>query len=169
MSVQLHDGRLVEHLIDGLNRRVGKKVDGVQQSAWLYQDSLNPIAELDPAGNVVSRFVYGTRSKVPDYMIKGGTTYRIISDHLGSVRLVVDSANGNIVQRIYYDSFVNIVQDTNPGFQPFGFADGHYDADTKLKRFGARNYDAETGRWTSKDPMGFAGGDTNLYGYKENC
>jgi uncharacterized protein RhaS with RHS repeats len=32
-------------------------------------------------------------------------------------------------------------------------------------RFGARDYDAETGRWTSKDPMGFAGGDANLYGY----
>jgi uncharacterized protein RhaS with RHS repeats len=32
-------------------------------------------------------------------------------------------------------------------------------------RFGARDYDAETGRWTAKDPIGFAGGDSNLYGY----
>jgi RHS repeat-associated protein len=32
-------------------------------------------------------------------------------------------------------------------------------------RFGARDYDAETGRWTAKDPIGFNGGDTNLYGY----
>ena len=29
----------------------------------------------------------------------------------------------------------------------------------------ARDYDAEVGRWTSKDPIGFEGGDTNLYGY----
>jgi hypothetical protein len=29
----------------------------------------------------------------------------------------------------------------------------------------SRDYDAETGRWTTKDPIGFAGGDTNLYGY----
>ncbi len=36
---------------------------------------------------------------------------------------------------------------------------------TELTRFGARDYDAETGRWTSKDPIRFAGGDTNLYGY----
>ena len=28
-----------------------------------------------------------------------------------------------------------------------------------------RDYDPETGRWTSKDPILFAGGDTNLYGY----
>ncbi|MBY0416401.1 MAG: RHS repeat-associated core domain-containing protein [Bdellovibrionales bacterium] len=32
-------------------------------------------------------------------------------------------------------------------------------------RFGARDYDPEIGRWLSKDPIGFEGGDTNLYGY----
>jgi len=35
-------------------------------------------------------------------------------------------------------------------------------------RFGARDYDPETGRWTSKDPILFDGGDTNLYGYVAN-
>jgi RHS repeat-associated protein len=58
--------------------------------------------------------------------------------------------------------------DTNPGFQPFGFAGGLYDPQTKLVRFGARDYDAETGRWTAKDPILFAGGDANLYGYAAN-
>lgn len=55
--------------------------------------------------------------------------------------------------------------DTNPGFQPFGIAGGLYDPQTKLTRFGARDYDAEIGRWTAKDPTGFSGGDTDLYGY----
>jgi RHS repeat-associated protein len=58
-----------------------------------------------------------------------------------------------------------VLHDTNPGFQPFGFAGGLYEPATQLVRFGARDYDAETGRWTSKDPIGFGGGDTNLYGY----
>lgn len=35
-------------------------------------------------------------------------------------------------------------------------------------RFGARDYDPETGRWTSKDPILFNGGDSNLYGYSFN-
>nr|BFD67005.1 hypothetical protein HAGR004_20270 [Bdellovibrio sp. HAGR004] len=39
---------------------------------------------------------------------------------------------------------------------------------TQLVRFGARDYDPEVGRWTSKDPILFNGGDTNLYGYVAN-
>ncbi|MFZ5698546.1 MAG: RHS repeat-associated core domain-containing protein, partial [Pseudomonadota bacterium] len=94
-----------------------------------------------------------------------GTTYRIVTDHLGSVRLVVNTTDGSIAQRMDYDSYGNVTNDTNPGFQPFGFAGGLYDRDTKLTRFGARDYDAETGRWTAKDPIGFEGGDANVYAY----
>ncbi len=113
---------------------------------------------------MVSRFVHGTKANVPDYMEKGGATYRILSDHLGSVRLVVDVATGTVAQRLDYDEFGVVLLDTAPGFQPFGFAGGIYDHQTKLVRFGARDYDAEVGRWTSKDPILFDGGD-NLYGY----
>ena len=151
-----------------MNRRIGKKVSGALDTAWLYKDGLNPIAELDGAGAVVSRFVYASRGNVPDYMIKGGNTYRIISDYLGSPRLVVDVATDAVVQLMDYDTFGNVIADTNPGFQPFGFAGGLYDRDLKLVRFGARDYDPEVGRWTNKDPIGFAGGDTNLYGYVLN-
>jgi RHS repeat-associated protein len=51
---------------------------------------------------------------------------------------------------------------------PLGFAGGFYDHDTKLVRFGARDYDPALGRWTAKDPIDFAGGDMNLYGYVGN-
>ena len=54
------------------------------------------------------------------------------------------------------------------GFQPFGFAGGLYDSDTRLTRFGARDYDAEVGRWTVKDPIRFSGGLYGLYGYVGN-
>jgi RHS repeat-associated protein len=64
-----------------------------------------------------------------------------------------------------YDEFGRVLVGTNPGFQPFGFAGGLYDRDTGLVRFGARDYDAVTGRWTAKDPMRFSSGDANLYGY----
>lgn len=167
-TVVLPSGTTIEYVIDANDRRIGRKVDGTLEKAWLYKDGLNPIAELDGAGNVVSRFVYASRGNVPDYVIKGGVTYRIISDHLGSPRLVINSADGTIVEAIEYDDWGNVLSDTNPGFLPFGYAGGLYDADTKLVRFGARDYDPETGRWTAKDPIRFDGDGTNLYGYVLN-
>jgi RHS repeat-associated protein len=167
-SVSLPGGTTIEYVIDGRNRRIGKKVNDTLTHAWLYQGQLNPVAELDGSGNVVARFVYGSRSNVPDYMVKGSTTYRVISDHLGSPRLVINTVSGAVEQRIDYDEFGNVLADSNPGFQPFGFAGGLYDQDTKLTRFGARDYDPDTGRWTAKDPIDFLAGDTNLYGYVLN-
>jgi len=59
-----------------------------------------------------------------------------------------------------------VISDTNPSLTiPFGFAGGLYDQDTNLIRFGYRDYDSEIGRWTARDPIGFLGLDTNLYGY----
>ena len=72
---------------------------------------------------------------MPDYLVKGGVTYRILTDHLGSPRLVVNTADSSIVQRMEYDEFGNVVEDTNPGFQPFGFAGGLYDPDTRRVEF----------------------------------
>ncbi len=165
IQVNLPDGRLITYVINGQNRRIGKKINGVLVQAWLYQDQLEPVAELDGSGNVVARFVYGSRPNIPDYAVIGGATYRIVSDHLGSPRLIVNASTGAVVQRLDYDEFGRVTADTNPGLQPFGFAGGLYDADTKLVRFGARDYDAETGSWTAKDPIRFSGSESNLLQY----
>lgn len=168
LLVQLPDSRAISYIVDGQNRRVGRRVNGALMQGFLYQSQTQIVAELDGTGNVLSRFVYGTKANAPDYMIKGGTIYRIISDHLGSPRLIINASTGIAVQRMDYDSFGNVTNDTNPGFQPFGFAGGLYDRDTKLVRFGARDYDPQTGRWTAKDPILFAGRSLNLYGYVLN-
>ena len=163
-QVVLPDGRNIEYLIDGQNRRIGKRINGNLVQGFLYQGQLQPVAELDGSGNVVSRFVYATGVNVPDYLIRDGQTYRLVKDHLGSPRLAINTATGAVVQRLDYDEYGQVLTDTNPGFQPFGFAGGLYDRDTGLVRFGARDYDPRTGRWTAKDPIGFGGG-RNLYLY----
>ena len=67
---------------------------------------------------------------------------------LGSVRLVINGETGDVVQELEYDAWGVVLTDTNPGFQPFGFAGGLYDPDAKLIRFGARDYDLQEGLWT---------------------
>ena len=161
-------GSQIDYVMDGQSRRVGKKVNGVKVQGFLFQNQLNPVAELDGSGNVVARFVYGTKSNAPDLIIKGGITYRIISDHLGSARLVVNAVTGDVVQKLAFDEFGNVLEDSNPGFQPFGFAGGLFDRDTRLVRFGARDYDAGVGRWTTKEPLKFLNGVTNHYEYSYN-
>jgi len=163
--VVLPSGTTIDYVIDGQNRSIGKKVNGTLVKGWLYGDQLRPIAEVDGIGNVVSRFIYGTRINVPDLMVQGNLQYRIVADHLGSVRLVINVNSGAVMQRLDYDEFGRVTGDTNPGFQPFGFAGGVYGGDTSLTRFGARDYDAQMGRWTGKDPILFEGEDINLYGY----
>ena len=164
-AASLPDGRKIDYVIDGANQRVGKKINGKLVQGFLYQDQLKVIAELDGQNQVVARFVYAIRSNVPDYMTKGGKTYRILTDHLGSPRIVIDTDSGVIAQRMDYDEFGNVIRDSNPGFQPFGFSGGLYDQDTKLVRFGRRDYDPYTAAWTAKDPMLFGADSTNLYQY----
>ena len=105
LSVTLPNTTQIQYVVDGFNRRIGKKVDTTLVKGFLYGDQLSPVAELDGSNNLVSYFVYGSRSNVPDYMVKGGVTYRIISDHLGSPRLVVNTATGVVAQRMDYDEF----------------------------------------------------------------
>lgn len=164
-GAEVAGGKRIDYIVDALGRRIGRKADGKLLDALLYQDQLRPAAALDENGAVLARFIYAGRLNVPDYMVKGGITYRLLLDTMGSVRMVVDASSGNVVQRIDYDEWGNVQLDTNPGFQPFGFAGGLYDRDTALVHFGARDYDARTGRWNSRDPIGFAAGDTNLYLY----
>ena len=164
IAAALPNGTHLSYIVDAEGNRVGKEVNGVLASGFLY-DGDHIVAQLNGSNQIVSQFVYSGVSHAPDYMISGGVNYRIFSDQLGSPRLVVNSSTGQIMQRIDYDEFGNVINDTNPGFQPFGFAGGLYDQDTRFLRFGARDYDPTVGRWSAKDPTLFAGEDTNLYTY----
>ena len=163
-SVVPPGGSTINYVIDGFNRRIGKRVGGTLVQGFLYKDDLEPVAELDGAGAVVNVFVYGSRPNTPDYIVRGSNTYRIVADHVGSPRLIVNVATGAVVAERRYTAFGRITFDSNPTLQPFGFAGGLYDSATGLTRFGARDYDAAVGRWTAKDSSLFRGG-VNLYAY----
>jgi RHS repeat-associated protein len=164
LNVNLPDGTVIEYVNDPLGRRIVKKVDGLITQKYLWQGMTRLLAVYDGSDNLIMRFEYAD-GRMPMAMTRSGTTYYLTYDQGGSLRIVAD-ASGNVVKRIDYDSFGNMINDTNPGFEiPFGFAGGLHDRDTGLVRFGFRDYDPGAGRWTAKDPIGFGGGDVDLYGY----
>jgi RHS repeat-associated protein len=114
-------------------------------------------------------FVSATDRHVPDAAIHGaGEKYRLVTDPIGSLRLVIRGSDGVVVQRMRQDAWGRVEEDlVAAGFArvPFGFAGGMSDQVTGLVHFGAREYDPEVGRWVERDPIGFAGGTTGLYEY----
>lgn len=164
LGAHVASGDSVSYVIDGANRRVIRRVNGGGQVSWMYTGGIFVAAELDSMGAVRNRYVYATTSQVPDLLVQGGTTYRLITDQLGSVRAVVNVTSGAVAQRLDYDAWGVLTTDTAPTFQSLGYAGGITDRSTGLVRFGARDYEPGVGRWTAKDPAGLGGG-LDLYAY----
>lgn len=163
--VDLENGTQVSYTYDAAGRRVARDVNGSRVSGLLYDRYGRVIAQLDPAGAIVATFIYAGFDGTPAYLAKGGQSYRIVADHLGSARLVVNAATGEVAQRIDYDAWGLVVNDTGPGFQPFGFAGGLYDPATGLTRFGVRDYSPILGQWLTREPGPVTTTNTNAYRY----
>jgi len=167
LSANLPSGTIITYDHDPMGRRIAKRVNGVIDEKYLWKDAITLLAIYDGSDNLIMRFNYAD-GRLPVSMTRSGSTYYLLYDQIGTLRAVADSS-GNIVKQIDYDSFGSIIADTNPAFTvPFGFAGGLHDRNTGLVRFGARDYDPAIGRWTAKDPIDFASGDTNLYRYVLN-
>lgn len=141
---------------------------------WVYQDGLNPVAQLNASGHLELLFLYGTQAHVPDLVVQVGgagvaddVVYRVVTDQVGSVRRLVDVESGAVAAAFDYSPF-GILEHEDGALAsrfPFRFAGGLWDVDTGLVRFGARDYDPRLGRWTAKDPILWGGGQANLYEY----
>ena len=164
LEVTLPGGDTIEYLHDPQSRRIAKKVNGTVVEKYLWLGLTQLMAVYDGSDSLLMRFEYAD-GRMPVAMTAGGTTYYLAYDQVGSLRTVSD-ASGNVVKEISYDSFGTILSDSNPAFAvPFGFAGGLHDRETGLVKFGFRDYDPAIGRWVAKDPILFAGGDVDLYGY----
>ncbi len=97
----------------------------------------------------------------------GTTDYFYTRDHLGSVREVVASDGRRTASRTSYDPWGKATESGSGALSDFGFTGHHFDRPTGLSLTWFRGYDANLGRWLSKDPIGLDGGP-NLYGYVDN-
>ncbi|MBK7705468.1 MAG: RHS domain-containing protein [Acidobacteria bacterium] len=97
-------------------------------------------------------------------MQTGSDVRYFIADHLGSTNALTDSS-GNVTSAASYDSFGNATGNLATRYR---FTGREYDDFTGLHYYRARWYDSNVGRFISEDPIGFAGGDVNLFGYVWN-
>ena len=94
-----------------------------------------------------------------------------VRDHLGSIRVVVNE-DGKVEQKTYYYPFGGIYGNVSAGtdVQPFKYNGKELDHrhGLDLYDYGARQYDAATGRWTTMDPLAEKYYSVSPYAYCHN-
>ncbi len=157
-------GRTFTFRHDDEGRRIAKYCNGELVEAYEWLDFIR-LAGYWSAGQAYE-FAYRDNERTPFAMRRdGGAVAYLFHDQVGSLRVVADTS-GNVIKAIQYDPFGGIIEDSNPDFKiPLGFAGGLHDRDLGFVRFGFRDYDTYTSRWTAPDPIGDAGGDNDRYGY----
>ena len=145
---------------NALDQRIGVKDSGTQ--TWTVYDGpspdANPYADFNGSGSLTVRYLFGptvvngaVTTGILARTSSGGTTAWYLTDKLGSVRDIVDTS-GNELDHIVYDSFGNIVTETNASNgDRFKFAGMQYDATTGQYHDQARPYNPAMGRFFDPD------------------
>ena len=162
--------KTVNYKYDGLNRRIEKEVTetAVTTTTQYIDDNEDILLERDDSNNIVARYTHGLGIDEPLITERGGQSYFYHADGLGSITELTDSV-GTLAQAYTYSSFGKIENELDPNFiQPYTFTAREFDPETGLHFYRARSYDTNTGRFLQEDPIGFRGGDLNLYVYVAN-
>jgi RHS repeat-associated protein len=146
-------------------RRV-QKGSSVGTTNYVY-DAANVLEEVDNSGNVLARYVLGGGVDAPLAETRLGTTSYYEADGLGSVTSLSNSS-GVLANTYTYDSYGKLTASTGTITNSYRYTGRDFDSETGLYYYRARYYDPTTGRFLSEDPIGFMGGDVNLYAYVVN-
>ncbi|PZD95350.1 hypothetical protein DNH61_12470 [Paenibacillus sambharensis] len=162
------NGETIQYTYDATGRRTSR-IDSQGTTTYLYGNphaALQLTASVDPQG-ALTVYYYNQEGFLTAFD-RGGSRYLVITDAVGTP-LAVINADGDTVKELRYDSFGVLLSDSNPAFGlALGFAGGLADEATKLVRFGSRDYDPASGRWTARDPILYDSNQANLYVYVNN-
>ncbi|MBK7707793.1 MAG: RHS domain-containing protein [Acidobacteria bacterium] len=152
----------VRYKYDALGRRIQRFIVGGKENTKFIHDGADVIA--DDNSGTLTKYINGPGIDNKLRMQTGSDVRYFIADHLGSTNALTD-ASGNVTSSAAYDSFGNATGNLATRYK---FTGREYDDFTGLHYYRARWYDSNLGRFISEDPIGFAGGDVNLYGYVWN-
>lgn len=160
------DGTTTVYSYDGAGNRLKAVRNGVE-TRYIYDASGNVLAEADGNNNVTRYYLHG------DGLLATVTptddVYCYHYDAIGSTVAITDVSE-NVVNSYAYTPFGIILNEVVTFPQPFKYVGqlGVMSEDNGLYYMRARYYDPEVGRFISEDPLGFDGGDVNLYVYGGN-
>lgn len=148
LRVELPCNLKIKYEYDEDGRRTLKMLNGEPVEAYDWEEGR--LARFFN-GEQEYEFIYDGAASVPHLMHVEQSHFVLEYDHVNTLKAVVTDA-GQVVKAMQRDPFGLLLWDSNPGFRvPFGFAGGLDDLDTALVCLHGREYDPETGRWTSVD------------------
>jgi RHS repeat-associated protein len=145
---------------DAFGRRVQKTL-GNTATALLYD---GPNAVQERVGSSVTNLLAGLGIDEQLTRTDGAGTRTLLADALGSTVALVDGS-GTVQPEYTYEPFGATTGASGPN--PYQFTGREHDG-TGLYYYRARYYRPALQRFLSEDPLGFGGGDPNLYAYVGN-
>jgi RHS repeat-associated protein len=166
--------KTVEYMYGPLGRRLAKSINGSIVENYIYSGDNIYIAEGISGERL---YIHSDEIDKPLAMRKDNKYYSIHTDNLGSVLALVDE-NQQIVDQYAYGEYgethsynkdgVEVSLDGTNLKNIFGYTGREIDSESSFYYYRARYYVPALGRFLSSDPIGFGGGDTNLYRYVGN-
>ncbi len=154
------EGTTAVFTYDALGRRISKMVNGAS-TGYLY-DQASPVQELSgttPTANLLNGLSIDSLIARTD----GSGTSTLIKDGLGS-SLALVNGTGVVATSYAYEPFGKTTVSGAASTNSYQYA-GRENDGTGLYYNRARYYDPNLQRFISQDPLGFGGGDLNLYAY----
>lgn len=155
-----------DFIYDAFGNRISRTKNGTQTKYLLDLNGSmsNVLAETDAAGKVQSNYIHGLG--LISRIDSAGQRFTYHFDQLGNTVAVTDDSN-SVTESYTYDEFGSVLTSSGTAANPFRYVGkfGVMDEGNGLLHMRARYYDTDSGRFLSRDPLGFDGGDLNLYAY----
>ena len=148
---------------DGVGNRL-QATRGGTVTRYVYDASGNLLAEANGSNQILRYYVYG--QGLLAMVTPSGASYSYHYDATGNTVAMTDGSQA-VVNRYAYTPYGQIVGKAESVPQPFQYVgqSGVMAEPNGFYYMRARYYDPEVGRFVSEDPIGFEGGDVNLYAY----